>query len=85
MQTHVITGAGSGIGRATARMLSDRGDDLILLARSTRRGAALEESFPGARVVVADLARPEAVSEVFGVGDGPDRLDHGAGTRGVRA
>jgi short-subunit dehydrogenase len=82
MPTHLITGAGSGIGSATARVLAARGDDLILLARNPRRAAALEESFPDARVVVADLARPEGVSAPLEGENGPSQLDsllHAAG------
>lgn len=75
MATHLITGAGSGIGAATARRLSSRGDTLILLARNDKRGAQLLEKFPGSRAVVADLADPGGLSEALAGQDVPDRID----------
>lgn len=76
--THLLTGAGSGIGAALATRLRGRGDDLVLLARSESRAEQLAAAHPGARTVVADLSRPESL-------DGlalPARLDsvvHAAG------
>jgi len=75
---HLITGAGSGIGAVLAEVLLARGDDLVLLARSTERAAELEASYDGVRTVVADLADPASVEEL----DLPDSLDsvvHAAG------
>ena len=39
MTAHLLTGAGSGIGAALARRLTDRGDRLTLLARNEARAA----------------------------------------------
>ena len=75
---HLITGAGSGIGAVLTEVLLARGDDLVLLARSTERAAELEASYVGARTVVADLADPASVEDL----DLPERLDsvvHAAG------
>jgi short-subunit dehydrogenase len=72
MRTHLLTGAGSGIGAAVAQALHERGDDLVLLARNDDRAAALTERFPGARTLVADLADVESIDRVDGI---PDRLD----------
>ncbi|MEO5853912.1 MAG: SDR family oxidoreductase [Nocardioides sp.] len=59
--THLVTGAGSGIGAVVARRLHERGDHLVLLARSESRADELVQTFPGSVTVVADLADPESV------------------------
>jgi short-subunit dehydrogenase len=78
MTTHLVTGAGSGIGSEVARRLHGRGDSLVLLARSVERADALRAAYDGADVRVADLAWPESVESL----DLPDALDsvvHAAG------
>ena len=75
MPTHLITGAGSGIGEAVARTLRDRGDRLLLLSRSEERAAQLAEEFPDAETVVADLADPAGLEQVLTRAELPDRLD----------
>ncbi|MDT0200971.1 SDR family oxidoreductase [Nocardioides sp. AE5] len=71
--THLVTGAGSGIGASVARALAARGDALWLLARNDERAADLRADFPTARVVTADLADPEALAGQLG--QLPQRLD----------
>lgn len=76
--THLLTGAGSGIGAALADRLHERGDSLVLVARWAERAAELEERYAGATTVVADLADPTTYPD----GGLPDRLDsvvHAAG------
>lgn len=78
MTTHLITGAGSGIGAILAQRLLERGDELVLLARSDERAAELATFFDGAQTVVADLADPTSVEGL----DLPASLDsvvHAAG------
>ena len=61
MPTHLLTGAGAGIGEAVARVLHDRGDRLVLLARNDDRAAELAQRFPGARTLVRTLSDAGAV------------------------
>jgi short-subunit dehydrogenase len=78
MPTHLITGAGSGIGAAVADVLHARGDDLVLVARSEQRAKELAEQYDGARVLVADLSDPSSLAAL----ELPDALDsvvHAAG------
>ncbi|MGH3331702.1 MAG: SDR family oxidoreductase [Nocardioidaceae bacterium] len=75
MATHLVTGAGSGIGEAITRRLCDRGDELLLLARDEERGAELVSRFPGSRALVADLADPAGISEALRRQQPPGRLD----------
>jgi short-subunit dehydrogenase len=80
MATHLVTGAGSGMGAVLAARLLERGDSLVLLARSTERAHDLRSDLPDATVLVADLAEAAAVEAV--AGQLPDALDsvvHAAG------
>jgi len=64
MATHLVTGAGSGIGNVLAERLLERGDELVLLARSAERAHDLRADLPDATVVVTDLAEADAVESV---------------------
>lgn len=74
-RTHVVTGAGSGIGAALTGRLHDRGDRLVLVVRSEDRAADLVREFPGATPFVADLADPAAVESALADGALGDRIE----------
>lgn len=77
-RTHLVTGAGSGIGALVAAALLERGDEVHVVARSEQRATELAAQLPGAITLVADLAHPESV-EALAL---PGRLDsvvHAAG------
>ncbi len=80
-QTHLITGAGSGIGLAIARRLADRGDRLVLLGRNEARAAELAELLPDAVGVAADLREPAALAGALAdrLPEAIDTVIHGAG------
>ncbi|WP_202513138.1 SDR family NAD(P)-dependent oxidoreductase, partial [Streptomyces sp. SID3343] len=63
MSTYVITGAASGIGAEIARLLRERGHELVAIVRSKAR--AEELAGPGVRTVVADLERPETIESAL--------------------
>ncbi len=83
----LVTGASSGVGAATARALCDRGDQVILVARSEDRLTQIAETI-GDRAIVApcDAANPEQVAKmaasVTAEHGTPDVIIHcaGAGT-----
>ncbi|MCU7822744.1 SDR family oxidoreductase [Kitasatospora sp. DSM 101779] len=75
MGTHLITGAGSGIGAVVAERLLARGEDVLLLARDARRAAELRERFAGAATLVGDLGDPAKLSWAFGHQSLPVELD----------
>lgn len=75
MPTHLITGAGAGIGAAVAKALAGRGDELVLVARNEARADQLREEYAGCRTLVADLAEPLALADALAEQELPGRLD----------
>ncbi|PRZ41090.1 hypothetical protein CLV47_112123 [Antricoccus suffuscus] len=77
----VITGASSGIGYATARLLARRGCDLVLTGRDEHRLEALSARVNG-QYVVADLASAEELCTLGNrllAGEVPDLIVFAAG------
>jgi len=61
----IITGAGSGIGRATAAVLSSKGYSVVLVARTLDALEKTAELCPGESLCVsADVGEPDAAVEV---------------------
>jgi short-subunit dehydrogenase len=52
----IVTGASSGIGLATAKLLTNRGAKVALVARSRGKLVKLSKELPGSFVAVADMA-----------------------------
>lgn len=82
--TALITGPSSGIGLDLAHLFAADGHDVVLVARSEGKlralAAELESKYNiSARVIVADLARPDAPREVFAAAPPVDVLVNNAG------
>ena len=61
---HLVTGAGSGIGAGLAQALLERGDEVVVVARSSQRAEELGRALPGATTLVADLAADDWTSQL---------------------
>lgn len=57
----IITGASSGIGLATARLLSKMGAKVVLAARSADKLKSLEEELPDSLAVITDVTKPDEI------------------------
>ncbi|HSL87514.1 MAG TPA: SDR family oxidoreductase [Bacteroidales bacterium] len=67
-KTAVITGANSGIGKASAMMMAEKGYEVLMLVRSRTRGeealSELEKKYPGSfELIICDLSDPSSVRE----------------------
>ena len=79
-RTVLITGGGSGIGRAMVKLFSGRGASVIAVDLDPERCAAVEREFPNTRSVVADVATGEGVATVIdAVGEDLSVLCNNAG------
>ncbi|MBO9411525.1 MULTISPECIES: SDR family oxidoreductase [unclassified Ruegeria] len=76
MKTIIVTGASSGIGRATAELFLNEGWTVGLLARSADKLDEIAQQHPKAIVLAADVTDPVAVSRAFRTfSNRADRLD----------
>jgi NADP-dependent 3-hydroxy acid dehydrogenase YdfG len=71
----MITGAGSGIGRAVAERLHGRGDAVYLLARNAESAERLAQSLPGTRTLIANLADPGTLADALRAAELPEAID----------
>ena len=56
----IVTGAGSGIGRATARAFAEQGAQVLIVGRTAARLEETAQGLPGIRVLGADVTDPAA-------------------------
>jgi len=78
----LVTGASSGIGRATAAEFARRGHQVYAAARNAAALAALAAEHPGITAVRMDVTDPDSVREAVAkieTGGGVDVLVNGAG------
>jgi len=61
----IVTGASSGIGLATARVLAARGAKVVLAARSADKLAKLEKEIPGSFAVAMDMTKPADITNLI--------------------
>lgn len=79
MGTAVVTGASSGLGGELARLLAERGERVLAVARSEAALAALATATPRVEPLVADLSTGEGVATVAAALDVVDILVNNAG------
>ncbi|MFI0486638.1 SDR family NAD(P)-dependent oxidoreductase [Actinomadura sp. 9N215] len=60
----IITGGGTGIGRATAHRFAALGADVLVVGRTATRLKETADGHPTIRTLVADLATPEAAGAI---------------------
>ena len=60
----IITGASSGIGLATAKLLSQKGAKLVLVARSKEKLEKLAKELPNSLVIVTDMRQEEQIKQM---------------------
>jgi NAD(P)-dependent dehydrogenase (short-subunit alcohol dehydrogenase family) len=83
-RTALITGANSGLGLRSARVLAAKGARVLLACRSRARGEQAARAIPGARLISVDLADLAAVRQAAArgrelTGDSLDILMNNAG------
>ncbi|WP_433340405.1 SDR family NAD(P)-dependent oxidoreductase [Streptomyces sp. CA-253872] len=60
----VVTGGGTGIGRATARAFHEDGARVLVVGRSARTLRETADGYAGIRCLTADVRAPEAAEEI---------------------
>jgi NAD(P)-dependent dehydrogenase (short-subunit alcohol dehydrogenase family) len=75
MRRVLITGASRGLGQALVACYHGRGWQILALVRTEADAAALHEDWPACQVIVADVARDDAVAIVAAAVQGQGQLD----------
>jgi C-7 ketoreductase len=60
----IVTGGGTGIGRATALSFAAHGDQVLVVGRTERTLTETAVRHPNIRILVADITKPDAPQEV---------------------
>jgi short-subunit dehydrogenase len=72
----VVTGASSGIGRATARLLAREGTSVALVSRSRAKLENLSRELPGSRAFPADMTKASQIKRMIkGIQEHFGRID----------
>ena len=72
----IVTGAGTGIGRATARMFAGKGAQVVAVGRRAEPLVEAATGYDGIRPVIADVTAEDAAEEIVrGVMESHGRLD----------
>jgi short-subunit dehydrogenase len=61
----IVTGASSGIGEATAKLLARHGAKIVLAARSTEKIEALAKELPGSIAITTDMTDQQSVKNLI--------------------
>jgi C-7 ketoreductase len=63
-RTVIVTGGGTGIGRATARAFADRGDRALVVGRTEATLAETADGYPNIRTLALDITEPDAPARI---------------------
>lgn len=61
----IVTGASSGIGEATARLLINNGAKVALVARSKNKLEKIAKELPGSIAIIADMSKPSEIRSMI--------------------
>lgn len=80
-KTVIVTGAGSGIGRAVASRIAREGGTVVAVDIAEERLAALQSEVSGVTIVAGDITQPEDIERIVAAANG--RIDALANVAGI--